>query len=191
VRAEGARIEVRASRGTIHSVHVFAGSVEVVSGGKTVVVTAGATWEMPAAPATTTKSEIGTSPPAVPAPSAAAPHAARAFAAGWTALRANQPAAAVAAFQSAAADPDVGEDASYWLAIAHLRAGEAGAAIAAFEAFVVAYPASPHAGAAHLALVRLLGVTDPARAEAHRERATLDTDPRVREAATPGNPGLR
>jgi trimeric autotransporter adhesin len=106
-----------------------------------------------------------------------------AFRRGWTALRANDFSAAAALFDLAVDDPGVGEDATYWAAIAHGRAGDTSLARAGLERFLARFPSSSRAGEAHLALARLLDATDPVAARAHREEAAKDPDPRVRSAA--------
>lgn len=197
VRAEGARLEVRATRGAIHSVQVYAGSVEITHHGRTIVVTAGATWTAPpaapSAPASTVRLPDTAAPDHVLADRAGADRdlAARAprpdptaFADGWRAYRAGDLAAAAADFARATSDPAVAEDATYWLAATHARAGNHALAIATYDGFLARFPSSPHTGAAHLALARLLAATDPDRAAGHRAAAAADPDPRVRAAAT-------
>jgi TolA-binding protein len=74
-----------------------------------------------------------------------------AFRAGWEALRAGRNADAIAAFDRAT-DPAVAEDARYWAAIATARAGDQDGAKRRLRAFLVAFPASPHADEARAAL---------------------------------------
>ncbi len=216
VRAEGARLEVRASRGAIHSVQVFAGSVEITHQGRTIVVTAGATWTAPetSPPDTVRLPDTAASVAAGPDRDLSRPdrdlsrrdrdlsRAERdltradrdlsdgpgtdptAFADGWRAYRAGDLDAAAVHFARATSDPAVAEDATYWLAAAHARAGNTALAITTYDQFLAHFPSSPHAGAAHLALTHLLAATDPARADHHRAAAAADPDPRIRAAAS-------
>jgi hypothetical protein len=130
-----ARAQITAKQGTIETVRVFAGSVEVIDNGKRHVIVAGATWDR-------------LSPPvATPALSMAA------FRDGWTALRAGDHAAAIAAFDRAI-DPVVVEDAVYWAAVASERAGLPDAK-RRFTDFLARFPTSPRADAARTAIDRL------------------------------------
>jgi hypothetical protein len=123
-----ARAEVHASRGVLVSVQVFAGSVEIDTGGQRTALVAGDRWD------------------AEPMTEAAW------FRRGWIALRAGDHADAIAAFDRATA-PAVAEDAAFWAAVAARRAGDDAGARGRFERFLAAFPASPRADAArsHLA----------------------------------------
>jgi len=169
IRTGDARLAARAEAGVMQQVQVFAGSVEIQTGAGVVVVTAGETW---------TWDE-----------DAAAAARVAAFRRGWDALRGGEFAIAAAELERAVDDPGVGEDATYWAAIAWGRAGEAARARAGLERFLVRFPNATRAGEAHLALARL--VADPVAARTHREAASRDPDPRVRaaaEAALAGSP---
>jgi hypothetical protein len=167
IRAVGARFEARGSRGALRTVRVFAGSVEIATGPRVVVVSAGETWTLEA-------------PPAAAAPPATATH----FRTGWSALRAGRFAEAAAELDRARTEPGVEEDAAYWSAVAWARAGEDERAIDAFATFLVAFPSSPRAGEAHLALARHFAATGQSNAvRAHVEAAERDPDPRIRAAA--------
>lgn len=133
-----ARASVVARAGAIEQVAVFAGSVEVTANGTRHVIVAGETWERLPHPV----------PPAQPAGSLTA------FREGWTQLRANNHAAAIAAFDRAI-DPVVAEDAVYWAAVAAERAGTTDDARRRFTDFVARFPASPRAEAARAAIARL------------------------------------
>lgn len=144
VAVRHARARVIARGGVIEHVAVFAGSVEVVATGTRHVIEAGATWD-----------RLGRVPVPAPAPPVSPATAAlAAFRAGWTALRAGDHAAAIAAFDRAT-DPVVAEDASYWAAVAAERAGDLAEARRRFAEFVARFGASPRVEAARAAKVRL------------------------------------
>ncbi|MCB9572355.1 MAG: FecR domain-containing protein [Kofleriaceae bacterium] len=179
LRARGARFEARRDRRGLHVVRVFAGSVEIVTGARTVVVRAGETWTLPAPAAADAPATVA---PASDGPDASA--ASTAFRTGWDHLRAGRFAAAAAALEAAAADPGLAEDAAYWAAVAWGRAGDDACARAGLAGFLDDHPASPHAGDAHLALAWLLrDAGDDAAAARHLAAAADDDDPRVRAAA--------
>jgi hypothetical protein len=127
-----ARAEVVARGGVIISTRVFAGSVEITSGGVHQVIAAGAVWTPPPGPATSLA----------------------AFRAGWEALHAGHDSDAIAAFDRAT-DPVVAEDAAFWAAIATLRTGDRDAARTRLHAFLSHFPHSPRAADARAALERL------------------------------------
>jgi hypothetical protein len=133
VHVEDAKICVGASGGVIETVTVFAGSAEVTSRGKLVVVEAGMVWVPDAVGPTT---------------------ALREFRVGWAALRDGNLRAAVDAFDRAR-DPVVAEDAAYWAGVAAERLGDLGAAARRFAGFLDLFPASPHADMARVALARV------------------------------------
>jgi len=137
VEVARARAAVTAKRGAIETVRVYAGSVEVIDGGRRYVIVAGATWE-----------RLQPTEPTTPAIAMAA------FRDGWTALRAGDHAIAIAAFDRAT-DPVVAEDATYWAAIAAERAGRTDDARRRFADFVTRFAASPRIAAARAALQRL------------------------------------
>ena len=196
-----AHYAVDARDGSLHTIQVFAGSVEVVGAGRAAVITAGETWALPApepvpAPepmrATAATRPRGASPaggadrragaPSSPSSSAAATAASSAFRDAWAALDAGQFAAAIAAFELAAAEPSFAEDAIYWGAIARARAGDTAGARGGLDSFLARFPRSPHVGAAHLTHGRQLA-DQPTRARRHLEAAAADPDPRVSAAA--------
>ena len=133
VHVEDAKICVSASAGVIDTVTVFAGSAEVTSRGKLVVVEAGMVWVPDAVGAST---------------------ALREFRAGWAALRDGNLRVAVSAFDRAR-DPVVAEDAAYWAGVAAERLGDRRDAARRFAGFLDLFPASPHADTARIALARV------------------------------------
>lgn len=162
VRTGAARLAASADGGVVRQVQVFAGSVEIQTASGVVVVTAGETWTWDD-------------------PAAVAAAQVSAFQAGWDALRAGDFATAATELERAEDDPGVGEDATYWAAIAWGRAGQTARAIDGLERFLTRFPHATRAGEAHLALARL--VSDPDAARAHLDAASRDPDPRVRAAA--------
>ena len=120
IHVANAKVTVTARTGVIATVAVFAGSVEMSSGARSTVVAAGTVWEAPV--------ELPRSDPDI---------ALAAFREGWTALRQNQFAAAIAAFDRAS-DPVVHEDTVYWAAIATNRANDHNAARRRFTDFLTA-----------------------------------------------------
>lgn len=130
VRVADAKATVTAKTGAIASVVVFAGSVELSSGASSTVVIAGTTWEAPRTD---------------PSWSLAA------FRSGWSALRRNELAAAVTAFDKAT-DPVVREEAAFWAAVAVHRSGDHAAARRRFRDFLVQFPDSSRSDAAREAL---------------------------------------
>lgn len=185
LRGQGARFEARGDRRGLRVVRVFAGSVEIDAGARTVSVSRGETWtweppaDEPRAPSSVAaRGGDGGDATATTAAATAAFHA------GWTSLRAGDFARAARELDAARAAPAVAEDATYWAAVAWARAGEPARARAGFEAFLAGFAGSPRAGEAHLALARLLrDAGEAAAAAAHVEAAARDADPRVREAA--------
>jgi hypothetical protein len=132
------RASVTARAGVIDHVAVFAGSVEVIDGGKRHVIVAGETWDrLP-------------EPPAVVQPAASL----AAFREGWTQLRGGNLAVAIAAFDRAT-DPVVAEDAAYWAAVAAERLGHADEARRRFGELIAKFPSSLRLDAARAALDRL------------------------------------
>jgi hypothetical protein len=127
VTIHGGRALVRARGGVIAQVALFAGAAEIVAPAGHAAIVAGDVWTAPDRPA--------------------AARGVDAFRIGWLAFRAGRWRAAAAAF-SRADDPVVIEDAAFWNAVAHLRAGDRLGARARFDAFVRAYPASSHRAAA-------------------------------------------
>jgi hypothetical protein len=173
IRTGGARLAAHAEAGVVRQVQVFAGSVEIRTGSRVVEVSAGETWSWDDA---TTAAD-----PAQDRAAAATAARVAAFRAGWDALRAGEFAVAAAQLELAEADFGVGEDATYWAAIAWGRAGEHAKARVGLARFLARFPKATRAGEAHLALARLLD--DPALVRAHLEAAADDDGPRVRAAA--------
>ena len=147
IEIRGARATVIAHAGAIGSVAVFAGSVEITTGGHRQIVETGGAWTpAPTGPAVPTG-------PTPPTPAAAMV----AFRDGWAALRLHRHADAIAAFDRAT-DPVVVEDATFWGAIAAERGHVIDAnghrdAVRRFTNFLTQFPSSPRAAAArdHLA----------------------------------------
>jgi len=122
---------------------------------------------------------------AQPAPSSAE----RAFDSGFAALRSGDPSAAAAHFARAAAlgGPGLAEDSAFWRAVALDRAGGTADARAAYASFLGAYPASPRAGEAAVALGWLeLDADLLDAADAHFALAAHDSSARVRASAENG-----
>jgi hypothetical protein len=161
IRAGHAKLQARADRGVVLQVQVFSGSVEILGAERTEILREGETWTWDDTAVATARTS--------------------AFRRGWDALRAGEFERAAIELEAAAGDAGLGEDASYWAAIAWGRAGQAAKARAGLERFLERYPRATRAGEAHLALARLLD--DPDAARAHREAAARDPDPRVRAAA--------
>jgi hypothetical protein len=134
IRVANAKVTVTVRTGVLETVAVFAGSVELSSGARSTVVTAGTVWEAPAEP-----------PTSDPAASLDA------FREGWAALQQKRLAKAIAAFDRAS-DPVVHEDAAYWAAVATYRAGDRADARRRFTEFLARFPKSPRANAARSAL---------------------------------------
>ena len=107
-----------------------------------------------------------------------------------SALRGGDTRGAAAAFATAcgkAQHEALGDDACFWAGAAAQRAGEAGVARAALEAFLAQFPRSARAGEAAALLGWLLydaGDLDAAAARFHQ--AEHDRVPQVRESATRG-----
>jgi hypothetical protein len=133
IRIADAKATVKVRTGALASVTVFAGSVELSSGARSTIVTAGTVWEAPAEPVADANSSLA------------------AFREGWLALRQGQFTAAITAFDRAS-DPVVREDAAYWAAVAASRAGDRDAARRRFADFLSRFPGSPRAEAARRAL---------------------------------------
>jgi hypothetical protein len=163
VRTGSARLAARADGGVVRQVQVFAGSAEIQTASGVVVVTAGETWTWDDPAAAESTAQVS------------------AFQAGWDALRAGDFATAATELERAEDDPGVGEDATYWAAIAWGRAGQTARAVDGLERFLTRFPHATRAGEAHLALARL--ASDPDVARAHLDAASRDPDPRVRAAA--------
>ncbi|MCE9579410.1 MAG: tetratricopeptide repeat protein, partial [Deltaproteobacteria bacterium] len=139
VTLRGGRALVRARAGVIAQVAVFAGSAEILAPSGRAAIVAGDVWVAP--------------PPLPPEPAPAPARGVRAFRVGWLAFRAARWTEAAAAFDRAT-DPAVREDAAFWAAVAHQRAGDAVGARARFAAFVAAFPDSSHRVAAERGAAR-------------------------------------
>ncbi len=134
-----ARVAIASHGGSISQVSVFAGSVEVIAGGRTTVIDAGETWSLPAA------SPAGRVPGKTMGTGA--------FREGWAALREGRHADAIAAFDRAA-DEAVAEDAMYWSAVAAERSGDREDAGRRYRRVIELFPESPRAADAATALAR-------------------------------------
>jgi hypothetical protein len=152
LHVDNSKLEITARAGMVATVHVFAGSVELVQGSRRTMIVAGDVWEAPrpvtAAPPPIEAAVVHPDPP-TPAEVALAE-----FRAGWTALRDGHRAEAIAAFDRAT-DLVVAEDASYWAAVACERDGQLAEALRRFRAFLAAFPTSPRIDAARAAIQRL------------------------------------
>jgi len=135
IKLAAGRAEIHARRGVIASVHVFAGSAQIVRAGSSATVLVGETWE----PQPT---QLPPAPPRAPVVSGA-----EWFRRGWLALREHREADAIAAFDRAT-EPSIAEDAAFWAAIAAERAGDSKAALTRFERFLAEHPRSDRASAA-------------------------------------------
>jgi TolA-binding protein len=134
------------------------------------------------------QAEQAATAPAQAAPAAPTNNAQLAFERGWNALRAGDTSSAAAAFSVAAqsADP-IAEDAGFWSAVAHARAGRNAQAAAALTRFLKRYPGSPRAGEASAMLGwKLLRAGQVQQAEARFRAAVNDPVARVRASAVKG-----
>jgi hypothetical protein len=202
IEVRGTAFEVEADHDRLVSVQVRRGRVEVrPKGRESVMLGPGETWAQPHEPAPASNATgmakqqslsvprhepTAASPVATTAPSAAT----TSFDEAWRALRAGDPSSAASAFaKTIDLDPDgpLAEDASFWRGVALGRAKQNAAARAALEAFLAAYPSSPHAGDASVMLGWMrLDDGDVAAADALFRAAAKDPSPRVREAALAG-----
>jgi hypothetical protein len=139
VTIASSRVKVIARRGVIVTTHVFAGTAEVSSNGRSQVIDAGDVW-MRAPEPTPAQVKAGDS--------------LAAFRVGWEQLRAHHYPQAIAAFDRAT-DPVVAEDAAFWAAIATERAGDTDGAATRLRAFLERFPTSPRADTARAALERV------------------------------------
>lgn len=108
---------------------------------------------------------------------------------GWDALRAGKPASAAISFGLAArgGNAAIAEDAVYWKAISHDRAGAKGAAAASMKEFLNRFPGSSRLGEVSAMLGwKLLDHGDLEGARRNFERAANDPAPRVRDSAARG-----
>jgi len=129
---------------------------------------------------------VSVAPPATP-PRAPAPGEAD-FRAGWTALRAGDPAEAAGRFETscATAGGALSEDACFWSAAAAKRAGRPEAR-ARLERFLRAFPRSGRTGEASALLGwTLYDAGDLVGAEARFRAAVSDRVPKVRDSARRG-----
>jgi TolA-binding protein len=129
VRVDDASVGVRAHGHAIVSVEVVVGSARVLGPEQQVTLEHDAIW---------------TSQPV-------ASVALECFRDGWVALRAGENRTAVALFDRAT-DPSVAEEASYWAAVAAMRAGDDADAKQRFAAFITRFPGSPYVEQARRAL---------------------------------------
>ncbi len=139
VTIASSRAKVVARQGVIVTTHVFAGTAQVTTNGRSLVVDAGDVWMRE------------------PEASAALPPAndsLAAFRSGWEELRAHHFPQAIAAFDRAT-DPVVAEDAAFWAAIATERAGDLDGAAARLRSFLDQFPSSPRSETARAALERV------------------------------------
>lgn len=126
-----AKATIVARDGVIVSARVFAGSAEIATAGRVLVIEAGDVWTRPSSD-----------------------DSLRAFRTGWEALRGRQYREAIAQFDRAI-DDVVAEDAAFWAAIAAERAGDLAAARQRLRRFLEKFPASPRVESARSALERV------------------------------------
>lgn len=128
--------------------------------------------------------------PPAPAQAQGLSPAEEAFEQGFALLRSGAPAEAAYFFERAARSSGaetLGEDASYWRAVALGRAARAEEAARAFRSFLDAFPGSNRSGEAEAILGRLLlSQGDAAGARLLFQAASNDAAPRVRKAAMDG-----
>jgi hypothetical protein len=105
------------------------------------------------------------------------------FQEGFTAMRNRQWQTAATAFDKVIDDPSVGQDATYWSAVARSNIGDAELSRARFLRYLAKYPDGSRVGECHVALGRLLLGSDRALARKHFDTAAQDQDPSVRAAA--------
>lgn len=159
VVAQGARVELEVVAGRLMKVVSLAGRVEVrPTHGEGVVLEPGGVWTPPAPRPLRkgTASKAGAPRSASqPAEGSLAERQERAFAAGWAALRREDPTAAAVQFALAqgldSASP-LAEDAAYWRAVAEVRGHRSDAAIRSFVLFLEAYPNSSRSAEAQVQL---------------------------------------
>lgn len=134
------RAKVVARQGVIVTTHVFAGTAQVTSKGRSVVIASGDVWMR--------------DPEAKHEAAAAPGDSLASFRQGWEDLRAHHYPQAIAAFDRAT-DPVVAEDAAFWAAIATERAGDNDGAATRLRAFLERFPQSLRADAARAGLARV------------------------------------
>lgn len=132
VHVDDARVRIRARHHTIVSVEVVVGSARIDGPGQQVTLERHTLWT-PEPPAATTALSV--------------------FRDAWVALRAGRDREAVTLFDRAT-DSSVVEEATYWAAVASLRAGDDAEARLRFAAFLEQFPSSPYAGKARAALAQ-------------------------------------
>jgi TolA-binding protein len=212
----GARAVVRAKGGVMQSISVFAGSVEITSAGKQIMVVAGEqwTWTPPDEPKrdpvvpgahqvrsktaqerskTTDAPTAKINPQLDSATSAAAATGSQASAFGeaFLAMRAGRWQVAAAGFQKLTNDPVVGEDACFWTAVTTSKLGDAELARRYFVLYLERFPSGGRVGEVHANLGKLLQTTDRIKARAHYTEAARDNNPNVRASAAVGLEALR
>lgn len=130
VRVVDASVRIRAHDHAIVSVQVVVGSARVIGPDQQLTLQRDTVWTAQP-PATAT--------------------ALSAFRDAWVALRTGRDRDAIALFDRAT-DPSVAEEASYWAAVAAMRAGDAADAKQRFSDFLARFPSSPYADKARAAL---------------------------------------
>jgi TolA-binding protein len=146
------------------------------------------------APAAKPPAQIAKAPPPPPEVPARGPIETlpqeRAYDDGWAAMRTGRFADAAAAFlRVQLLDPDgpLGEDATYWYAVALARANQTAQAMAAFRELLDRYPKSRRTGEASAMLGWLLvGANQRAEAERRFRAAITDPNPAVSQSARAG-----
>lgn len=132
VHVDDARVRIRAKNHRILRVEVVIGSARIDAPEQRVTLERHTLWT-PEPPAATT--------------------ALSAFREAWVALRAGRDREAVTLFDRAT-DSTVVEEATYWAAVASLRAGDDADAKLRFAAFLEQFPSSPYASKARAALAQ-------------------------------------
>ncbi|MBV8759862.1 MAG: hypothetical protein JO257_21410 [Deltaproteobacteria bacterium] len=130
VRVDDARVKIRARGHAVISVEVVVGSARIIGPDKQVTLERDTVW---------------TAAPRVASASLTA------FRDAWIALRSGRAREAIALFDRAT-DTTVAEEASYWAAVAAMRAGDLADAQQRFADFLSRFPASPYADKARSAL---------------------------------------
>jgi hypothetical protein len=212
IEVRGTRFEVLASHGTLRSVSVSRGRVEVRSGGGLAVLDPGDRWEQapppdaapPAVVAPATRAAVIAPAPAVapppparrgPAPSApsrgqASANESALFDRAWSSLRAGNAGEAAASFaelERRARGHAIEEDALYWRAVSVARTKDSAAAGLLFREFLRRFSGSSRRGEASLALGWiLLDAGNVSGAKQAFEQALSDPAGSVRDSAREG-----
>ena len=197
VEVRGTSFEVLASNGSLRSVSVSRGRVEVRSGGGLSVLDAGDRWEEapPPAPAPGPTAPEATPARHLPAPKPRANQRASAaesalFDRAWSALRAGNAGDAAVTFadlERRARGHAIEEDALYWRAVSVARTKDSASAGLLFREFLRRFPASSRRGEAAVALGWILLDGENVSEARHAfEQALADPAASVRDSAAEG-----